>query len=904
MSSTEIYTENIRVQIGRGSLSPSMDFSTYNIENVNLGNASSSSTNDASVPQRVVEASGTSIAPAGPAVAPQALQLQQLHAEKHTHAYHQRSDSSSSTEGELPNVAVGASGKRAVKVPRLVVGGEDAAELAANSMVDLNEADAAMLISPILSRTQSATLYDKQRCGSATRLPQSAMPELEDYEDDTPDGPRFSPPLPRVVVNHAATLPTDIARKEQKMGVLSSTAHRLSTISGFHLPKSGSGRQSPPEGTNGTSTPKTVGRKGSMFTFTLPSFHLPQIPSPPSFLTDITTRKRSKSNVLGNPSSKTTSQSSRSSLFFGKPIFTDRDVSPPGDALERPQFTPLRRSSSHPSLLSYSSSFDEARFANVQSMTNARIKAIKDNFRGMSPGNTIANAANALSTYANSLNSALSYSSSASNLEPATSSSNSQPNAKPHPLDTVEGDIVVMGGYRGSILREASGQKRRVWIPLRVGLNLRKVNLEIGLDDNDEEAMSEKIVADGMLTHIGPVDIGRRLLRRLRTGQGNPSPDGKKLGRWVYEYGYDWRLSPHILSRQLIAYLEQLPCNQGNGPGEPRKPGKGALVIAHSLGGLIVRHAMNQRPELFSGVLFAGTPQHCVNILGPLRNGDTVMLSSRVLTAQVNFTLRSSYALLPEDGQCFVDKNTGEKIAMDLFDVNTWIRHALSPCVTTVKNVPRAPTFPSTNGSYGSNGYGHAIGETIKDAAKEGANAAFRDRTLAPQMDSTSSTLNPFSQIPSLSENRVCTLPVTETVPYLDRTLRRIRRFKEELQFKPEIGYPLEETAKASRDGMESPVELPEVGSGSGNGSGDEITSIESPSISPNTSTITVVPEELNRRVYYPPMAIIYANNTPTVKGARVDGVEGIQLDNVYDDLIFGAGEFETPIWLRCCAVG
>jgi pimeloyl-ACP methyl ester carboxylesterase len=85
---------------------------------------------------------------------------------------------------------------------------------------------------------------------------------------------------------------------------------------------------------------------------------------------------------------------------------------------------------------------------------------------------------------------------------------------------------------------------------------------------------------------------------------------------------------------------------------------RGVTVIAHSLGGLITRHAVNLRPGLFAGVVYAGVPQRRVNILGPLRNGDAVLLSSRVLTAQVNFSMRTSFALLPEDGRCFMANAT------------------------------------------------------------------------------------------------------------------------------------------------------------------------------------------------------------------------------------------------------
>ena len=196
-----------------------------------------------------------------------------------------------------------------------------------------------------------------------------------------------------------------------------------------------------------------------------------------------------------------------------------------------------------------------------------------------------------------------------------------------HALDNLTGDLVIMGGYRGSILRSAKPPHRQLWVPVKVGLNIRKVNLEVGLRPDDEENMEESIIASGMLTHIGPVDISRRLIKRLR------SCTNAQLGTLrVHDYGYDWRLSPHLQSRKLIEFLEKLPCNL---PGTPTEE-MGATVVAHSLGGLITRNATNQRPQLFAGILYAGVPQHCVNILGPLRNGDDVLLSSRVLTAQVN----------------------------------------------------------------------------------------------------------------------------------------------------------------------------------------------------------------------------------------------------------------------------
>ncbi|KAI5801128.1 hypothetical protein EDC01DRAFT_612298 [Geopyxis carbonaria] len=378
-------------------------------------------------------------------------------------------------------------------------------------------------------------------------------------------------------------------------------------------------------------------------------------------------------------------------------------------------------------------------------------------------------------------------------------------------LDNVVGDVVVLGGYRGSILREKAAGNRRVWIPLKVGLNLRKIDLEVGLDPEDEERMADKIQADGMLTHIGPVDISRRLLRRLRNGAA-------ERGRRVHEWGYDWRLSPALLTARLIAFLEQLPCNR---TGSKRK---GALVIAHSLGGLIVRSAVNQRPELFSGVLYAGTPTHCVNILGPLRNGDSVLLNSKVFTAQVNFTLRSSYVFLPEDGHCFVDRNTGEPIPLDFFDAGTWQALGLSPCVSDLPPPPPASTSTLPRLPIPSPLKSSASSASPASPSSSTSHSHFsepRDRTLAPQLRTP----------PNTSDAPASTLPKPAAVSYLSRTLAATLSFKRSLHFRPDLADA------------------------------------------------------------YPPMAVLYSKTTPTVRGARVAGRAGIARADVYDDLVFGAGD-------------
>lgn len=398
-------------------------------------------------------------------------------------------------------------------------------------------------------------------------------------------------------------------------------------------------------------------------------------------------------------------------------------------------------------------------------------------------------------------------------------------------LEDLTGDVVIMGGYRGSILRSTK-TNRQLWVPVKVGLNIRKVDLEVGLEPEDEENMHKKIYSSGMLQNIGPVDISKRLFKRLSECESARSGKLK-----VWDYGYDWRLSPHLLSQQLTKFMKELPSNQ---PG-----GSGALVIAHSLGGIITRHVVNHHPSLFSGVVYAGVPQSCVNILGPMRMGDAVLLSSRVLTAQVNFTFRTSFVLLPEDGQCFSNVHTKEKYPIDLFNVEDWIKYRLSPC-TDQPLPPRNPPPPQTGlGSFLSlpisGRKAGVVDNNNKDFSPSSPTKTSRaadvihkldpqkDRTIGMQLDSSPSK----STTGTTSVSTHVTLPRPAVIAYLRRTLAETKKFKQELYYNPSIG-------------------------------------------------------SMNA---YPPLALIYGKSIPTVSGAKVDSREAIPHVDCYDHLSFGSGD-------------
>ncbi|KAL4796680.1 hypothetical protein BDV19DRAFT_398261 [Aspergillus venezuelensis] len=449
-------------------------------------------------------------------------------------------------------------------------------------------------------------------------------------------------------------------------------------------------------------------------------------------------------------------------------------------------------------------------------------------------------------------------------------------------MGELTGDVVVMGGYRGSILRSAKPPQRQLWVPMKVGLNLRKVDLEVGLTHEDEERMEETIIPDGVLSHVGPVDICRRLLKRLQKCDNAVRGDLR-----VHNYGYDWRLSPHLLSKRLIKHLESLPCNAPDVPLNKR----GAYVIAHSLGGLIARHAVNQRPELFAGVVYAGVPQHCVNILGPLRNGDDVLLSSRVLTAQVNFTFRTSFALLPEKGHCFIDKRTKEEYRLDFFDPAVWDEFRLSPCINPPLPVP--PASRSSSNLPLRKRFSTILSNSSTDEST-GLGTDFDTSSSTDQspIPSTAPNSKTGAEItPSNSTNDPSTSPSSSSTPT------------------PTTGEKAADAAQAAKDKFKPTKNdmLPAPGPTT-NPKG-------SSSTHPSTQPITIHPaaarEYLTRTLKeissfkhetlhleshqesnkYPPFAVLYSKSVPTVYGARVSSKEAIKNADAYDDLAFAAGD-------------
>lgn len=412
----------------------------------------------------------------------------------------------------------------------------------------------------------------------------------------------------------------------------------------------------------------------------------------------------------------------------------------------------------------------------------------------------------------------------------------------------VEGDFLVMGGYRGSILRDADTH-RRVWIPIRAGLNFRKVDLLIGPTDQDETQAQKLIKPDGMLTHIGPVDVSKRLIKKLRS---NPKVN-------VVDYGYDWRLSLNISADQLCRKLEKIYDRQ--------KVKKGTFIIAHSMGGLVAHKVLQDHTHLVRGIIYVGAPSQCPNILGPLKFGDEVLMNKTILSKEANFFMRSSFYFLPTKGTCFVNKKTYRKYNIDFFDTATWVKLGLSPVVDEArKQLEERKLQTGTE-------------DTPAEMDQEQSMAKTESKKKQPQPGISTEVkdllglLNPVPILRSLSGSNAPASDSAKPLKILDPTplLSKLSSTATDV-----IG--LKEGKQCQEDEEDMTFVTPY----------DECVEYLEKTLHRAKKYLLSL-EHIKHKIY-PPLVIVYSKSVPTVRGVKIDGLVDIKKGN-YDDFYYGPGD-------------
>lgn len=148
-------------------------------------------------------------------------------------------------------------------------------------------------------------------------------------------------------------------------------------------------------------------------------------------------------------------------------------------------------------------------------------------------------------------------------------------------------------------------------------------DLDASEEDQEVARAANGLRARAMTNTIGGlVNMGWSLRRRLERMER----DGRigSLERW----GFDFRASLARSSRLLIAKVTALRAAS--------KTREGVTIFAHSMGGLVVAHAVAtcEDPTVFKRIVYFGTPWlGCAGIMGPLRTGDGFLRQEAICDA-------------------------------------------------------------------------------------------------------------------------------------------------------------------------------------------------------------------------------------------------------------------------------
>ncbi len=223
--------------------------------------------------------------------------------------------------------------------------------------------------------------------------------------------------------------------------------------------------------------------------------------------------------------------------------------------------------------------------------------------------------------------------------------------------------LVFIHGIKGAELVDAQGEV--VWIAAAQALGFSTPQLALETRFVDGKQPLDAVKPHGVLAKISIIPgifsvnvYGPFLEAALASG------------RPFHPFAYDWRRDNNETAKEFAAFLEELVKKYA-----PQKP----VVVAHSMGGLITLAVVNERPELFDRVVFAGVPfRGGVGFLSDLTVGEAAGFNDEILSREVLATCPSVFTLFPLVHEAVVD--AGQKpVAVDFYDAESWKRFRLGP---------------------------------------------------------------------------------------------------------------------------------------------------------------------------------------------------------------------------------
>lgn len=250
--------------------------------------------------------------------------------------------------------------------------------------------------------------------------------------------------------------------------------------------------------------------------------------------------------------------------------------------------------------------------------------------------------------------------------------------------------VILIPGVLGSRLTRGVGGAEAWPGSTRKLLTSRYSELALRVDPETLEPLDDGLVASGLFDAAAGQDFYGRIVRELSESSGYQiATPGERMERpksRLYLFPYDWRQDNVITAGKLDRFIEQIRRDYGD-------PALRVDVIAHSMGGLVVRYYERYgTADVLGGntfnvtgagaaklrrVVLLGTPsQGTVNAVHSFLNGYRVALS-RLPTEGVAL-MPALYQLFPHPLVDWVVDINGQALRRDLFDVRTWRQYQWS----------------------------------------------------------------------------------------------------------------------------------------------------------------------------------------------------------------------------------
>jgi pimeloyl-ACP methyl ester carboxylesterase len=250
--------------------------------------------------------------------------------------------------------------------------------------------------------------------------------------------------------------------------------------------------------------------------------------------------------------------------------------------------------------------------------------------------------------------------------------------------------VILIPGLLGSRLARADNGQELWPGSTRKLLTSDYEELALRIDPDTLEPVDDGLVASGLFDGAAGNDFYRRIVKELReTGGYRLSQPGSKVVQQkarLYLFAYDWRQDNVVTVRKFDELIERIRRDYED-------PYLRVDVIAHSMGGLIVRYyerygtvdVLNGNSFPVTGlglsklrrVVLLGTPnQGTVTAVHKFLNGYRVGFSA--LPTEGVATMPSTFQLFPHPLVDWVVNIKGKPLDFDLFDVELWRRYEWS----------------------------------------------------------------------------------------------------------------------------------------------------------------------------------------------------------------------------------